>query len=209
MKKARNDVVSLPRALSKLGLASRKQAADLIRAGRVRVNGRIVTDTALRVTPERARIAIDDVTAVTAQRTPRLVMLHKPRGTVTTRRDPQGRRTVFDVLGEAGEGLIAVGRLDLASTGLLLFTNDTQVANRLTDPASTIPRRYVVTVRGRVAPDMAARLETSDAVRVEIRKASNRETHLIVTLTEGKNREIRRMFEIARSGGCSSRSTAR
>jgi 23S rRNA pseudouridine2605 synthase len=117
---------------------------------------------------------------------------------------------VFDVLGDAGRGLIAVGRLDRASTGLLLLTNDTQLANRLTDPANAVVRRYVVTVRGRVDADVARRLERGIAVRasnggteqlaalrVTIRKASNRETHIIVDLDEGKNREIRRLFAAA------------
>lgn len=141
--------------------------------------------------------------------TRRVLLFHKPRGTITTRRDPEGRRTVFDVLGEAGRGLIAVGRLDMASTGLLIFTNDTQFANRLTDPAERVPRRYVVTVRGRVTPETAHRIEAGmtvpatarnpkperlSASRVEIRKASNRETHLIVELVEGRNRELRRLF---------------
>ena len=187
--------VSLPRALSKLGLASRKHAGELIAAGRVRVDGRVVTNPAWRVTPERVRIAIDGAAVKPRRAATRLIAFHKPRGTITTRRDPEGRRTVFDVLGDAGDGLVAIGRLDLASTGLLLFTNDTQLANRLTDPANRVERRYAVTVRGRVEPEMAARLEKGDGIRVRIRKASNRETHLIVTLTEGKNREIRRMFE--------------
>ena len=116
---------------------------------------------------------------------------------------------MFDVLGDAGRGLVAVGRLDLASTGLLIFTNDTQLANRLTDPAERVPRRYVVTVRGRVTPETARQLEEGllaptagasgraehlSASQVEIRKASNRETHLIVELVEGRNRELRRLF---------------
>src|SRR6185295_6710657 len=92
------------------------------------------------------------------------VLFHKPRGVVTTRRDPEGRRTVFDILGDSGRGLVAVGRLDFASTGLLIFTNDTQLANRLTDPASRALRRYVVTVRGRVSPETASRLETGAVV---------------------------------------------
>jgi 23S rRNA pseudouridine2605 synthase len=184
----------LPRALSKLGLASRKQALDLIRAGRVRVGGRVVTNPDTRVKLDATRLSVEGI-ADKPRGTTRVVVLNKPRGTVTTRRDPEGRRTVFDVLGEAGTGLVAVGRLDLASTGLLLFTNDTQLANRLTDPANRIERRYVVTVRGRVEPEAATRLSNGDTVRVAIRKASNRETHLLVTLTEGKNREIRKMFE--------------
>ena len=194
--------VPLDRALSKLGLASRAEARRLIADGRVTVNGRVVTLAATRVVPERARISIDGGEAKAGRSPRRVLLFHKPRGTVTTRRDPEGRRTVFDVLGEAGRGLVAVGRLDFASTGLLIFTNDTQLANRLTDPANRVPRRYVVTVRGRLVPETARNLEDGvtvqgerlAATRVEIRKASGRETHLIVELREGKNRELRRLF---------------
>lgn len=201
--------VPLLRALSKLRLASRKDAKDLILAGRVRVDGRVATRPTQPVSLERARIEIDGV-KTTASRPRRVITFHKPRGTVTTRRDPEGRTTVFDVLGDEAEGLVAVGRLDRASTGLLLLTNDTDLANRLTDPSSRTVRRYVVTVRGKVEPDTAQQLERGLAVRdahggterlaatrVTIRKASNRETHLIVELIEGKNREIRRLFEAA------------
>ncbi len=200
--------VSLDRALSKLGAASRSDARDLIRAGRVTVGGRIVTNPSQPVTPEASRIAIDGRDA--RRRAWRLIALHKPRGVITTRRDPEGRRTVFDVLGDAGRGLVAVGRLDAASTGLLLLTNDTQLANRLTDPAANTTRRYLVTARGRVSEEAARQMErgldvrmTSGetirlrAARVTVRKASARETHLVVELTEGRNREIRRMLEAA------------
>ena len=183
--------VSLDRALSKLGLASRAEARRLIAAGRISVNGRIVTHPATMVVPERVRISIDGAEPRQGRRAPRTLILNKPRGSVTTRRDPDGRRTVFDVLGDAGRGLFAVGRLDFASTGLLIFTNDTQLANRLTDPSNQIPRRYVVTVRGRVTPETVKRLAVSHA---DIRKASGRETHLIVELRQGKNRELRRLF---------------
>jgi pseudouridine synthase len=186
--------VSLDRALSKLGLASRSQARELVADGRVAVDGCVVRTPATLVVPERARISIDGAAAARGRAGRRVLLLHKPRGTVTTRRDPEGRRTVFDVLGDAGRGLVAVGRLDLASTGLLIFTNDTQLANRLTDPSQRVPRRYVVTVRGRVTPETARTLDDGSVVRVEIRKASGRETHLIVELTEGKNRELRRLF---------------
>jgi 23S rRNA pseudouridine2605 synthase len=201
--------VPLDRALSKLGLASRAEARRLIADGRVAVNGRVARDPAMPVVPERVRLAIDGVIVARRRRPRRVMLFHKPRGTVTTRRDPEGRRTVFDVLGDAGRGLVAVGRLDLASTGLLILTNDTQLAQRLTDPASRVPRRYVVTVRGRVTAETARRIEQGvvmpssrsrgqserlSASRIEIRKASQRETHLIVELTEGRNREIRRLF---------------
>jgi 23S rRNA pseudouridine2605 synthase len=190
--------VPLDRALSKLGLASRAEAKQLIADGRVTVDGRVVHKIATLVVPERARISIDGAVQATSRAPRRVLLFHKPRGTVTTRRDPEGRRTVFDVLGDAARGLVAVGRLDLASTGLLIFTNDTQLANRLTDPSNHIPRRYVVTVRGRVTPETARDLETGvgqlSASQVAIRKASDRESHLIVELVEGKNRELRRLF---------------
>jgi 23S rRNA pseudouridine2605 synthase len=201
--------VALDRALSKLGLASRAAARRLIVAGRVSVNGHVVRHPTTAVAPASARISIDGTAPAPVVSSRRTLLFHKPRGTVTTRRDPDGRRTVFDVLGDAGRGLVAVGRLDLASTGLLIFTNDTQLANRLTDPAGRVPRRYVVTVRGRLTPDTARRFEEGlvvpgssasgraerlSASRVEIRKVSNRETHLIVELVEGKNRELRRLL---------------
>lgn len=197
--------VPLARALSKLALASRRDARALILAGRVRIDGHVVTDPARLVVPERIAVAIDDTPRARGAR--RIIVLHKPRGVVTTRRDPQGRRTVFDVLEEAGAGLNAVGRLDLASTGLLVFTNDTRLAHALTDPARAVLRRYVVTVRGRVAPGALSRIADGIDVPGErgprerlgasavIRKASARETHLIVDLVEGRNREIRRLFE--------------
>ncbi len=189
--------VPLERALSKLGLASRSQARALIHDGRVRVNNKVITDVRVMVVPEWSRIEIDDEVKADKRDVrghERLVIaLNKPRGTVTTTHDPEGRPTVFDVLRDAGmtERLLAVGRLDRASTGLLLFTNDSQLANRLTDPATGVPRTYVVTVRGRVTPEDAAAMP---AAGVEIRKASNRETHLLVTLKQGKNREIRTML---------------
>jgi 16S rRNA U516 pseudouridylate synthase RsuA-like enzyme len=113
-------------------------------------------------------------------------VFHKPRGVVTTSRDPEGRPTIYDVLGDAGRGLIAAGRLDLASSGLLVMTNDTQLAHWITDPANAIARLYLVTVRGALGTELPG---------VSIRKRSTRETHLLVELRQGRNREIRKMFE--------------
>ena len=196
--------VSLERALSKLGLASRSEARALILAGRVRVNGRPAADPSARVTPEQIAIEIDGQPA--AKRSgPITIALHKPRGYVTTRSDPEGRKTVYDLLADAPTRVVPVGRLDLASSGLLLFTNDTQFANWLTDPASAIPRVYLVTVDGRVDDTTIATLEHGITVdgerlaahRAAIRKASGKETHLTLTLVEGKNREVRRLLEAA------------
>jgi 23S rRNA pseudouridine2605 synthase len=196
--------VPLARALSKLGLASRTEAIRLIQAGRVAVSGRVVSDPGYLVHPERTAIVIDGGEAVT--RAARIViLLHKPRGVVTTRSDPEGRPTVYDLIRDAGAHLVPVGRLDMASTGLLLFTNDTRLAHWLTDPESAIPRVYLVTVRGRVEDDTAASIEDGlvvdgdhlQARRVTVRKRSNRESHLVVELIEGKNREIRRLMKVS------------
>lgn len=193
--------VPLARALSKLRLLSRAQAVEAIRGGRVRVNGTVVSNPATPVLPERARISIDGIAR--SRSAWQTLAFHKPRGVVTTRRDPHGRPTVFDVLGNAADGLVAVGRLDMATSGLLLLTNDTRLADWITDPANGVARVYVVTVRGKVEPEALDRLRTGidsggDRLRasaVTLRKSSKRESHLTLELREGKNREVRRMFE--------------
>jgi 23S rRNA pseudouridine2605 synthase len=189
--------VALERALSKLGLASRSAGRNLVRDGVVTVNGRRETNPLAAVRPERDRIEVGGAPA--PERAWRTIAFHKPRGTITTRKDPDGRPTVFDVLGPAAEGLIAVGRLDYATSGLLLLTTDPQLAERLTNPRNAVVRRYVVTARGEVSDDDGAALERGIgglcASSVTVRKRSRRETHLLVELTEGKNREIRRLFE--------------
>jgi 23S rRNA pseudouridine2605 synthase len=194
--------VSLERALSKLGLASRSEARALILAGRVHVNGRPAADPTARVTPERIAVAIDGRPAHSRPAS-LTVALHKPRGYVTTRSDPEGRKTVYDLLDDLAERVVPVGRLDLATSGLLLLTNDTQLANWLTDPGNAIPRVYLVTARGRIDAGTITTIErgiTIDGERLSaqaavIRKASGRESHLTLTLTEGKNREVRRLLD--------------
>lgn len=194
--------VSLERALSKLGLASRSEARELIAAGRVTVNGKTVTDPTRRVTPEKLAITIDG-RAPTRATEPIVVALHKPRGYVTTRSDPEGRKTVYDLLTDLPTRVVPVGRLDLATSGLLILTNDTQLANWLTDPQTALPRVYLVTVDGRVDERVIERLqhgivvngEQLAAAAVELRKASGKESHLTLTLTEGKNREVRRLLD--------------
>jgi 23S rRNA pseudouridine2605 synthase len=189
--------VALERALSKLGLASRSEARQLIRDGMVRVNGRVETNPLASVRPERGGIEVAGRPAPPPVW--RTIAFHKPRDTMTTRRDPEKRRTVFDLLGPTGDGLVAVGRLDYATSGLLILTTDTQLAERLTNPRHAVIRRYVVTARGGVSDDDCAALVRGvgglRASAVAMRKRSRRETHLFVELTEGKNREIRRLFD--------------
>jgi 23S rRNA pseudouridine2605 synthase len=191
--------VSLERAISKRGIASRSEARAWVLAGRIAVDGRIVTNPAQPVVPESARITVDG--ASPCRDSPVTVALNKPRGVVTTRRDPEGRPTVYDSLTDLGRHVVPVGRLDLASTGLLLLTSDTRLAAWLTDPANGVTRVYVVTVRGRLTQEAAGRMEEGIvdqgerllARKVEVLKTSNRETHLRLVLTEGRNREVRRL----------------
>jgi 23S rRNA pseudouridine2605 synthase len=192
--------VALERALSKLGIASRTMSRQWIADGKVKVNGVLRKDPLFPVVPERARIEVDGKRVGKAAH--RTFLLHKPRGVVTTRSDEKGRPTVFSLITEPGLHLIAVGRLDWASSGLLLLTNDTRLSDRLTDPRSAISRTYLVTVRGRVTEQRLERLrggllnagETLQPEAIILRKASGKESHLTVRLAEGKNREIRRMF---------------
>ena len=184
-----------------MGLASRAEARRLIEAGDVEVDGRVAVDPLAMVVPERARIRVGGTDVAPAP--PIVVALHKPRGVVTTRSDPEGRPTIYSLLEDLDTHVVPVGRLDLATSGLLLLTNDTRFSDWLTDPRSGVPRVYLVTARGRVTDEDVDRLgrgveskgERLAPSAVVLRKASSRESHLVVTLTEGRNREIRRLFE--------------
>ena len=196
---ARRGLVPLGRALSKLGVASRKQTLEWIAAGEIEVDGAVCRDPDRLVSPERAVIRHREVTVRRAA-TP-VVLLNKPRGTITSHRDEQGRLTVYTLLPPELHSLHCVGRLDWATSGLLLLTNDTRLLDWLTDPANRVPRTYVVTVRGEFGDADAARMraglvddgERLQAGVVVVRKASRRESHLVLTLHEGRNREVRRL----------------
>jgi len=200
MKGMKPGYVPLERALSKLGIASRTGSRQWILGGKVKVNGVLRQDPLFLVSPERARIEIEDKPVAKAAH--RTFLLHKPRGVVTTRSDEKGRPTVFSLIPEPGLHLIAAGRLDWATSGLLLLTNDTRLADWLTDPRSAVCRTYLVTVRGKVTEESLERLrrglldagEKLQPEEIILRKASGKESHLTVRLTEGKNREIRRLF---------------
>ena len=196
--------VSLARALSKLGICSRSQAEQAVRDGRVRVNGRRVTDSSRRVVPETDAITMDAVRAQAVTR--EYVMLNKPRGLVTTRSDPQGRDTVYSALSDPSLPFLGpVGRLDQASEGLLLFTNDTQWANGITAPDSHVRKTYHVQI-DRV-PDDALLSALRDGVagsddgpllaaaRIDTLRTGARHGWLLIELDEGRNRHIRRMLE--------------
>jgi 23S rRNA pseudouridine2605 synthase len=194
--------VSLARALSKLGLASRTAARGLIASGRIRVNGQVVHEATRRVDPARDRITLDELAVRAAPR--RYLAFNKPRGVVTTTRDEQGRRTVYDVLDEARGGWLApVGRLDKASEGLLLFTNDTAWASRILDPGSRLAKLYHVQVARHLTIEELEALRhgvllddnrPARAEAVRVLRAGASTCWLEIRLHEGRNRQIRRML---------------
>lgn len=193
--------VVLERALSKLGLASRRETRQWILEGRLSVNGHVIKDPLTLVVPEKSYFALDG--KVLASKKMTLILLHKTKGVVTTCSDEKGRDTIYDLIPSELHHLHPVGRLDMHTTGLLLLTNDTRLSSYLTNPENRIKRVYLVCVRGRVTKTDIDILvkgveeggELLQADEIQIRKESGRESHLIVTLIEGKNREIRRMFQ--------------
>jgi len=193
--------VILERALSKLGSASRSQTRSWILEGRLKVNGRVIKDPLYLVVPEKDKFVLDG--KLLHRSSWQTIMLYKPKAVVTTRSDERGRRTGFDLLPEELKQLHTVGRLDMATTGLLLLTNDSRLSAYLTDPANAILRTYIVMVEGRVSQEEVHQAtqgiwdkgEFLKSSKVFLRKVSNKESHLIMELTEGKNREIRRLFK--------------
>jgi 23S rRNA pseudouridine2605 synthase len=187
--------------LSKRGVASRSVAATWIRSGRVSVDGRVVTDPEFPVRVDHAGIRLDGAALPEAPRT--YLMLNKPRGLVTTAADERGRETVYRCLDDGLPWVGPVGRLDKASEGLLLMSNDPAWAARITDPATGPPKTYHVQVSGRPEAPVLARLEAGldidgehlAAASIRPLRGGDRNTWLEVVLHEGRNRQIRRLLD--------------
>ena len=168
--------------------------------GRVRVNGQVVTELGTRIDPDTDRVEVDGE-AVTPEPT-RWIVFHKPPGVLTTRGDPHGGRTVYDELPEELAGLAYVGRLDKDAEGLLLLTNDGDLANRIQHPSGAVEREYWVEAAGAVDRDAVRTLTTgveledglARAVRVRVLDSGPVVSHLTLVLTEGRKREVRRMM---------------
>jgi pseudouridine synthase len=192
---------TLERVLSKAGIGSRVEARSWIHAGRVKVNGRLIRDPDHWVDMQRDRVRFDDKPLQSRERL--YVLLYKPTGYLTTYRDPEGRPTVYDLIGDVGTFVSPVGRLDLDTSGLLLMTNDNQFAERVTNPASHVEKTYLVKASTLLTDAQLQQLRdgieladgpTRPAVVTRVRD-SVKYTHFEMTLTEGRNRQVRRMVE--------------
>jgi 23S rRNA pseudouridine2605 synthase len=194
--------VSLARALSKYGVCSRKEAVSRIEAGRVRVGGRVVLHPSRRIDPRRDVVSVDG-RRVRDEAARTVLLFHKPVGYITSRLDPGGRPTIYDLLSGVGEWVFPVGRLDRDTAGLLVLTNDHRLGHRLTDPGHAVTKTYHVRVKGRPGSEALRALQEGvtleDGSRTRpagvrlIGATRDGGAWLEMVLTEGRNRQVRRM----------------
>lgn len=197
----KDNKIRLQKHLSECGIASRRKAEELILAGKVRVNGRVAVLGA-KVDPKRDKVQVSGKTVI-AKNEKMYIMLHKPRGYVTTTKDELDRKCVTDLVKDAPVKLFPVGRLDRNSEGLLLMTNDGGFANSLTHPSAHVNKTYRVTVKGEVGDEELIKLR--EGIELDGRKTfpcevfvaerKSDRTVLIFIIQEGRNRQIRRMCE--------------
>ena len=192
---------TLDRVLSKAGISSRTDAARLIREGRVTIDGRVTREPETWVDEGSQSVRVDGRPLAEPRRL--CILLCKPKGVVTTAKDPDGRRTVFDLLPPREGHLFTVGRLDLDTSGLLLLTNDSSLAETLTNPAHDVPKTYLVKASTRLTDEQLDALRggvglsdgpTRPAEVTRLREPGGR-TVFEMTIREGRNRQVRRMVE--------------
>ncbi len=194
--------VSLARALSKLGYCSRTQAAQLIEQKKVQVNGSTKTNPNFRVDLNKDSIVVEGE-KIFKKKEYQYLLFHKPVDVVTTRSDEQGRKTVYEYLPKQETFLFPVGRLDKDTSGALLFTNDTQLGERLTNPKYKSPKMYFVVATGIIADESFRELRNGILIedyktlpaKISNIKRKQQVTECEITITEGKNRQLRKMFE--------------
>jgi 23S rRNA pseudouridine2605 synthase len=196
---------TLDRVLSKAGIASRTEACEWIQAGRIAVNGQIVRDPEHWVNLNRDRIRLDGKPVRPEKKL--CLLLYKPKGYLTTYNDPDGRPTVYDLLKEVKQWVFPVGRLDQETSGLLLVTNDADLAEHITNPEHKVPKTYLVKTATVLSPEQMDRLRhgvqlkdgmTRPAQVRHVRDSASK-TFLEITISEGRNRQIRRMVEAVES----------
>jgi 23S rRNA pseudouridine2605 synthase len=194
--------MTLDRVLSRFGVASRTEAREAIRAGRVKVNGRVARDPDQWTDPRIDPIHVDGNRIREARKT--YLLFYKPKGVITSHGDPDGRKTIYDCLGPKVPWVVPVGRLDKDTSGLLLLTNDTDFANHVADPASGVRKTYLVKANALVSDELINKLaqgltlKRGDRAQPQsVRRVEDRGKYswLEIVLTEGKNREVRRLLE--------------
>lgn len=199
--KGKRPIKTLERVLSKAGIGSRTEARKWIGEGRVRVNGRTISDPDHWVDLERDRVVFDGKPLRRSEKT--YLLLYKPKGYLTTYNDPQGRKTIYDLLPDRDRYLFPVGRLDLETSGLLILTNDTAFAERMTNPDYKVPKTYLVKASKHLSDSQLEQLRNGVILRdgptrpahVERMRESGGKTVFEITITEGRNRQVRRMVE--------------
>lgn len=195
-------MVRLQKFLAEAGVASRRASERVIVEGRVTINGRVVMELGTKIDPAHDKVAVDG--RLLKPKRKLYVALNKPPGYICSRRDPESRQIVSELLPAEWSNLVPVGRLDCASEGLIFLTNDGEFCLKLTHPRYGVRKKYHVTIEGRVDRELAERLvkglvhegERLKAERVRILATNNSTSLLEIELAEGKNRELRRMFEV-------------
>ncbi len=194
--------MTLDRVASRFGVASRADSRKAIVAGRMKVNGRTVRDPDIWVSPDTDTFLLDGQKLKPARK--RYLLFYKPKGVITSHGDPAGRDTIYKYLGDDNKWVSPVGRLDKDTSGLLLLTNDTKFADFITSPESEVPKTYLVKASGLLSDQVIAQLsagvemkrgDVAHPLSVARREDRGKYTWLDVVLTEGKNREVRRMME--------------
>lgn len=193
----------LQKVISQAGIASRRESEELIKAGRVKVNGVVVTELGTKVEPTRDKVAVDN--KLIRSEKPVYILLNKPRGIVTTLHDPEGRKTVASLLPDISERIYPVGRLDYNTEGLLIMTNDGELTHALTHPSHEIAKTYRAKVLGKPPEEKLDRLRTG--IKLEDGLTAPARVNMIdyerekdlttveIVIFEGRNRQVRRMFE--------------
>lgn len=192
----------LQKILSQAGIASRREAEKIITAGRVAVNGQVVTELGSKADAESDRITLDGK-PIRQESRKRYLLLYKPVGYMTTMKDPEGRPIVTDLLKDVKERVYPVGRLDYNTEGLLLLTNDGALANRLAHPSHEVDKGYLVRVRGQASPSQLKHLQMgvdledgmTAPAQVSLVRESDQNCWISITIHEGRYRQVRRMCE--------------
>lgn len=189
----------LQKVIASAGVASRRECEELILTGVVRVNGRVVDSLPAFVDPQTDAISVDGKRLKPPLRV--YFALNKPKGVICTNRDPQGRKVAVDLV-QCSQRIFCIGRLDADTTGLIVLTNDAELANHLTHPRYKVPKTYIATVKGRLDAEAVQRLKRgiwlaegkTGKAAIKVLKAGHQESSVEITISQGLNRQVRRML---------------